>query len=144
MQPPRSFLIQKFSGRPSSSHYFVGHQGNSFFFLDPHQPRPALSRCSDVMEYSKEDIDTYHTRRLRRLPIQEMDPSMLIGFLIRDRTDWDDWRRRVTEVQGKAVVHIADTEPAIIEQVVERSGAVDEVETLDDDEDDGELVERPS
>ncbi|KAL8856909.1 MAG: hypothetical protein Q9178_006498 [Gyalolechia marmorata] len=137
-------------GRPSSSHYFVGHQGDSFFFLDPHQTRPALPRHNDVAEYSKEDIDSCHTRRLRRIPIQEMDPSMLIGFLIRTRQDWDDWRRRVTEVQGKPVVHVADKEPSMIGQVAERPEAVDEVETLDDDDDndedegDGQLVERPT
>ncbi|KAL8771743.1 MAG: hypothetical protein Q9209_002934 [Squamulea sp. 1 TL-2023] len=144
LQLPQSIGIA--GGRPSSSHYFVGHQGDSFFFLDPHQPRPALPLHKDVTAYSKEDIDTCHTRRLRRIPIQEMDPSMLIGFLIRDRNDWDDWRRRVTEVQGKPVVHVADKEPAMIGQIAERPGAVDEVETLDDDEDegDGELVERPT
>ncbi|KAL8785946.1 MAG: hypothetical protein Q9213_003095 [Squamulea squamosa] len=144
LQLPQSVGIA--GGRPSSSHYFVGHQGDSFFFLDPHQPRPALPLHKDVSAYSKEDIDTCHTRRLRRIPIQEMDPSMLIGFLIRDREDWNDWRRRVTKVQGKPVVHVADKEPAMIGQVAERPGAVDEVETLDDDEDegDGELVERPT
>ena len=75
-----------------------------------------------------------------------MDPSMLIGFLIRDRDDWDDWRRSVTDVPGKPVVHVADKEPVMIGQVAERPGAVDEVETLDDDEDegDGELIERPT
>ncbi|KAL8849456.1 MAG: hypothetical protein Q9221_005538 [Calogaya cf. arnoldii] len=146
LQLPQSVGIA--GGRPSSSHYFVGHQGDSFFFLDPHQPRPALPRYSDVNEYNKEDIDSCHTRRLRRIPIQEMDPSMLIGFLIRDRDDWDDWRGRVTEVPGKPVVHVADKEPMMIGQVAERPGAVDEVETLDDDdgedEGDGELVERPT
>ncbi|KAL8998437.1 MAG: hypothetical protein Q9169_002474 [Polycauliona sp. 2 TL-2023] len=144
LQLPQSIGIA--GGRPSSSHYFVGHQGESFFFLDPHQPRPALPRHSGVDDYSKEDIDSCHTRRLRRIPIQEMDPSMLIGFLIRDKDDWDDWRRRVTEVEGKPVVHVADKEPMIIGQVAERPGAVDEVETLDDDEDegDGELIERPT
>ncbi|KAL8879120.1 MAG: hypothetical protein Q9198_003210 [Flavoplaca austrocitrina] len=133
-------------GRPSSSHYFVGHQGDSFFFLDPHQTRPALPQHSNVDEYSKEDIDSCHTRRLRRIPIQEMDPSMLIGFLIRNRDDWDNWRRSVTDVPGKPVVHVADKEPVMIGQVAERPGAVDEVETLDDDEDegDGELIERPT
>ncbi|KAI4259210.1 MAG: hypothetical protein L6R42_004696 [Xanthoria sp. 1 TBL-2021] len=144
LQLPQSVGIA--GGRPSSSHYFVGHQGDSFFFLDPHQPRPALPRYSNVDEYSKEDIDSCHTRRLRRIPIQEMDPSMLIGFLIRDRGDWDDWRRRVTDVPGKPVVHVADKEPMMIGQVAERPGAVDEVEMLDDDEDegDGELIERPT
>ena len=77
---------------------------------------------------------------------------MLLGFLIRTRQDWNDWRMRVTEVQGKPVVHVADKEPSMIGQVAERPEAVDEVETLDDDDDedndedegDGQLVERPT
>ncbi|CAL8577911.1 Cysteine protease atg4 [Xanthoria parietina] len=66
LQLPQSVGIA--GGRPSSSHYFVGHQGDSFFFLDPHQPRPALPRYSDVNEYSKEDIDSCHTRTITPHP----------------------------------------------------------------------------
>lgn len=29
-------------GRPSSSYYFLGYQGSSLFYLDPHQVRPAV------------------------------------------------------------------------------------------------------
>ncbi|KAL8949878.1 MAG: hypothetical protein Q9222_004051 [Ikaeria aurantiellina] len=133
-------------GRPSSSHYFVGYQGNNFFFLDPHQTRPAFPLRSDVTEYNKDDIDSCHTRRLRRLPIQEMDPSMLLGFLIRDREDWQQWRRSMANVAGKPLVHVADKEPVITGHSTERQSAVDEVQTLDDDEDDdndGEMVEHP-
>ena len=69
---------------------------------------------------------------------------MLIGFLIRDESDWDSWRKAVDEVEGKPVVHVADTEPTLHGHGSERESAVDDVETLDDeDEDDGELVECP-
>lgn len=96
------------------------------------------------MEYRTEDIDSCHTRRLRRLPIQEMDPSMLIGFLIRDIEDWHQWRRSVTEVEGKPVVHIADKEPVMESRDADRQSAIYDVEILDDeDEDDGELIDRP-
>ncbi|KAL8837378.1 MAG: hypothetical protein Q9170_002549 [Blastenia crenularia] len=142
LQLPQSVGIA--GGRPSSSHYFVGVQGDHFFFLDPHQPRPALPRREDIMEYSMEDIDSCHTRRLRRIAIQEMDPSMLIGFLIHSREDWREWRKSVTKVQGKPVIHIADKEPIMEVQDLERPNEVYDVETLDDEnEDDGELVERP-
>jgi cysteine protease ATG4 len=65
-----------------------------------------------------------------------MDPSMLIAFLIRDENDWKDWRRAVQEVQGKAVVHVADKDPALHGLGTERDGAIDEVETFDDEDDD--------
>lgn len=59
---------------------------------------------------------------------------MLIAFLIRDEPDWRSWRRSVTEFHGKPIVHIADQEPVLHGQGVEREGAIDEVETFDDDD----------
>ncbi len=85
---------------PSSSHYFVGaqrspdSQGSYLFYLDPHYTRPALPYYQDTREYTPDDIGSCHTRRLRCLHIREMDPSMLIGFLIRDEDDWICGRAR--------------------------------------------------
>lgn len=136
--PPSSFLqlITASSGRPSSSHYFVGVQGPYFFYLDPHQTRHALPLPADPNEYKQQDIDSCHTRRLRRIHVKEMDPSMLIAFLIRDENDWKEWRRAVQEVQGKAVIHVADKDPVLYSQGAERDGAIDEVESFDEEEED--------
>lgn len=70
-----------------------------------------------------------------------MDPSMLIGFLIKDEADWEDWKRRIHEVKGKAIVHVYAKEPPVPGETKEREGAVDEVETFDDEEDDGTSTE---
>ncbi|KAB8293131.1 hypothetical protein EYC80_007484 [Monilinia laxa] len=134
LQMPQSVGIA--GGRPSSSHYFIGVQESDFFYLDPHQTRPALPYKDDVEDYTIEDVDSCHTRRLRRLHIKEMDPSMLIAFLIRDENDWKEWRRAVKEVQGKGVIHVADKDPALYGLGGERDGAIDEVEAFDDDDDD--------
>ncbi|SLM37157.1 cysteine protease atg4 [Lasallia pustulata] len=135
-------------GRPSSSHYFVGVQGDYFFYLDPHQTRPALPLHRSLTQYTAEDVESCHSRRLRRLHIKDMDPSMLIAFLIRDEADWRDWRDAVSHVQGKAVVHVSDRNLALHGHGAGRESAVDDVETFDDedsgDEDDGEIVEHPS
>ncbi|TAQ84604.1 hypothetical protein B7494_g7079 [Chlorociboria aeruginascens] len=119
-------------GRPSSSHYFIGVQGPYFYYLDPHQTRTALP----VKDYTEEDIDSCHTRRLRRIHVKEMDPSMLIAFLIRNENDWKDWRRAVQEVQGMKVITVADTDPLLHGLGVEREGAIDEVESFDEEDDD--------
>ncbi|KAI9845869.1 MAG: Cysteine protease atg4 [Thelocarpon superellum] len=125
-------------GRPSSSHYFIGVQGPYFFYLDPHQTRPALPLHEQAEGYTAEEIDSCHTRRLRRLHISEMDPSMLIAFLIRDEDDWKSWRRQVAAPgSGKAVIHVADNAPTTLGHGLERAGALDEVEILDDDDDEG-------
>ncbi|KAJ4387977.1 Cysteine protease atg4 [Gnomoniopsis smithogilvyi] len=141
LQMPQSVGIA--GGRPSASHYFIGAQragddhepGSYLFYLDPHNTRSALPFHEDVAQYSKEDIDSCHTRRLRRLHVREMDPSMLIGFLIKDEDDWDNWKDSVKFVQGKAIVNVSDYDPARATSS-EREAAIDEVEALSDDDDD--------
>lgn len=84
-------------------------------------------------DYSEEDVSSCHTRRLRRLHLDQMDPSMLLAFLIRDEADWKAWRKEMSNVPGKPVLHIGAKEPVF--PAGERDGAVDEVEILDDDDD---------
>ena len=118
------------SGRPSASHYFVGVQGSHLFYLDPHHTRPALPYRPTHEPYTEEERDTYHTRRLRRIHIKDMDPSMLLGFLIKDEDDWKDWKKRVELGHGKPILHIiSEMQPDCGNG---RQGALDEVEALDD------------
>ena len=128
-------------GRPSSSHYFVGVQGSTFFYLDPHETRPGLPYHADSASYTEEEIASVHTRKLRGLRVTEMDPSMLIGFLIRDEQDWEDWKKRVREDigdGGKPIVRVYEGVPPGGGAAKEREGAVDEVETFDDESNDDE------
>ncbi|KAK3941150.1 putative cysteine protease [Diplogelasinospora grovesii] len=120
-------------GRPSSSHYFVGAQGQWLFYLDPHHPRPALPYRQDLRDYTPDELDSCHTRRLRRLHVEDMDPSMLIGFLIKDEDDWDMWKASVKHVQGKAIINVYPHDPAG-GGGSGRAGAIDEVEILSDDD----------
>ncbi|EEP82126.1 conserved hypothetical protein [Uncinocarpus reesii 1704] len=69
-----------------------------------------------------------------RLHIKEMDPSMLIGFLIKNNDDWHDWKHRVRSAPGKPIIHVFDGGPPNFGRHFEREGAVDEVEALDDDD----------
>ncbi|KAJ2902286.1 hypothetical protein MKZ38_000752 [Zalerion maritima] len=117
-------------GRPSSSLYFLGAQGQNLFYLDPHFTRVRLPYRDHPEEYTEEDIESCHTRRLRRIHVRDLDPSMLIGFLIRDEVDWEDWRKAVKHVQGKQVINVADYDPLVMGE-----GAIADVETLSDDED---------
>jgi len=144
LEMPQSIGIA--GGRPSSSHYFIGTQGQSFFYLDPHHTRPALP-----VNPSADDVATCHTRRLRRLDVAEMDPSMLLAFLIRSEQDWTDWRAAITQqpeasesggARSKQIVHIHDKEPQYTAgrssdaQQGERREAVDEVQSCDESDDD--------
>ncbi|KAK0610427.1 hypothetical protein B0T17DRAFT_593579 [Bombardia bombarda] len=132
LQLPQSVGIA--GGRPSSSHYFVGAQGRWLFYLDPHHPRPALPYHEDPNDYTTEEMESCHTRRLRHLHLEDMDPSMLIGFLIKDEDDWDMWKSAVKHVQGKAIITVSPNDPER-GAGAGRAGAIDEVETLSDDDD---------
>ncbi|CAI6338938.1 unnamed protein product [Periconia digitata] len=118
-------------GRPSASHYFVGTQGNNFFYLDPHNTRPYLPYREDPTTYTIEEVAACHTRRLRSLDVREMDPSMLLAFLLRNEDDLEKWKESVVSVQGKAIIHVSDTEPP--QRGQEREGAIDEVESFDEE-----------
>ncbi|MCJ1394960.1 Cysteine protease atg4 [Xylographa bjoerkii] len=148
LQLPQSIGIA--GGRPSSSHYFSGVQGDYFFYHDPHQTRPALLWHENSNEYTMEEIDSCHTRRIRRLHVKDMDPSMLVAFLIRDEIDWQKWRQDIRTTKGKSIIHVADSEPAYQGHPTERAEAVAEVQTFDDededrtiDEGDGEFIDIP-
>ncbi|EAL93029.1 cysteine protease ATG4 [Aspergillus fumigatus Af293] len=122
LQLPQSVGIA--GGRPSASHYFVGVQGSHLFYLDPHQTRPALPQRNIDDPYTDEEIETYHTRRLRRIHIRDMDPSMLIGFIIKDREDWAHWKSGVS-AQEKPIVHVlSESNTAVFKG---REGAIDEI-----------------
>ncbi|KAK6359573.1 Cysteine protease atg4 [Orbilia brochopaga] len=120
-------------GRPSASHYFVGVQGQFLFYLDPHNTRPLLPYRKDPGTYTPEEIELCHTRKLRRLHLREMDPSMLLAFLIRDEKDWQAWKQGVKEVHGKRVVHVSDVTPGLGHPPGMREDAVDDVDSFDDD-----------
>jgi cysteine protease ATG4 len=128
----------RYRGRPASAHYFAGAQGSFLFYLDPHHTRPALPYHADFKEYTDEEINSCHTNRLRRIHVREMDPSMLIGFLIKSEDDWQDWRRGIKHVQGKSIIYVSDRDPTLGGKhgTEGRDGAIDEVETLSDDDGD--------
>ncbi|KAJ5119561.1 cysteine protease atg4 [Penicillium atrosanguineum] len=104
---------------------------HSFFFLDPHITRPTIPAKGPDEVHTPEEVDSYHTRRLRRIHIKDMDPSMLIGFLIRDEADWADWKERVKSTPGKPIIHIV-TSGVQTDEGIGREEALDEVEALDD------------
>ncbi|BFZ59040.1 Cysteine protease atg4 [Saitoella coloradoensis] len=99
-------------GRPSSSHYFIATQESfthnpNLFYLDPHHPRPHLP-----LEPTTPDVESVHTRRVRRCRMDEVDPSMLVGYLIRDEPSWEAFKTSL-QGKGKKVVHVYDREPEL-------------------------------
>ncbi|KAJ1020748.1 hypothetical protein NDA16_004140 [Ustilago loliicola] len=127
-------------GRPSSSYYFMGHQGNSLFYLDPHNVRPAVPlryppitfpaavpRQLDIAHrfvledkddedewwshaYSEAQTFTFHCEKVRRMPIKSLDPSMLLGFLVKDEESLQDLCARIKALP-KTIFSFAESAP---------------------------------
>ncbi|KAF9291655.1 Cysteine protease atg4a [Mortierella alpina] len=73
-------------GRPGRSLYFVACQGDELFYFDPHFVKPRVA----LEELGKCPAPTFHCSVVRSMDILELDPSMLLGFLIRSQEDLDD------------------------------------------------------
>lgn len=63
---------------------------------------------------------------------------MLIGFLMRDEDDWHKWRQDIESIPSKTIIHVADRDPSLLGLSGERDAAIDEVESFDDEEGDGD------
>ncbi|OZJ03043.1 hypothetical protein BZG36_03712 [Bifiguratus adelaidae] len=85
------------SGRPNSSHYFLGVQGNDLIYLDPHYSRPSLE-VKPLDEYTEADMATYHCDVPRKLSISQLDPSMLLGFYCRHEEEFDAFCDRIMKI----------------------------------------------
>jgi cysteine protease ATG4 len=78
-------------GRPNSSLYFIGTEGDNLIYLDPHHVRPAIPP-KDVNSYDKVDIFGYHCAKIRLLSFSAMDPSMVVGFYFKNQDDFEQFR----------------------------------------------------
>lgn len=75
-------------GRPSSSLYFFGYQGDYLLYLDPHTAQLDLAGYATDQEKS----ESVHSTRFNKIHLSELDPSMLIGVLIKGSKEWDSWK----------------------------------------------------
>ncbi|KAL1714431.1 peptidase family C54-domain-containing protein [Schizophyllum commune] len=81
--------------------------------LTPHSTAPTLPpalAAHYLAGYTAAETRTFHCERVRKMPMSGLDPSMLIGFLCKDRADWEDWRARVSKLP-KAIFAVQDEPP---------------------------------
>lgn len=112
-----SYSVGISGGRPSSSHYFLGFQDDYLFYFDPHIPQPAilLDESGEIdVNLKLRVFDTIHTTKVRRLHINKVDPSMLIGFLIKSKDDYNDFKEKIMSFDSnKRFLNIYDRRPRI-------------------------------
>ncbi|GAA5810395.1 hypothetical protein MFLAVUS_003816 [Mucor flavus] len=130
-------------GRPNSSLYFIGLQGDDMIYLDPHFSRCALETKA-LSQYSKDEFNTYHCTEPRRINIASLDPSMLLGFYCRTLTDFNLLCNQLDQISQKhsAIVTVQQSAPEYDEDVRSENdfGVLsDENEELNDDSDDNSI-----
>ncbi|KAK8653446.1 hypothetical protein V6N13_127445 [Hibiscus sabdariffa] len=98
-------------GKPGASTYIVGVQEENVFYLDPHDVQPVVNLSSDNLEA---DTSSYHCDTIRHIPLDSIDPSLAIGFLCRDKDDFDDFCFRASklaeESNGAPLFTVAQTQ----------------------------------
>jgi len=77
-------------GKPNSSFYFAGYQGDELLYFDPHFVRPAVG-LQDAGSFGYVDLDSFVcSHGVRSMPVQSMDPSCVAGFYCKDRDDFEN------------------------------------------------------
>ncbi|KAG8850156.1 Cysteine protease atg4 [Tulasnella sp. 330] len=61
--------------------------------------------------YSQHELRTFHCDKVRKMSLPALDPSMLLGFLVKDEEEWIDLRRRHAALP-KAIFTIQDEPPS--------------------------------
>lgn len=83
-------------GRPGSSLYFVGFQGDNVLFLDPHETQQV------VADSEVGDAATYHCDTLRLMPLASIDPSLAIGFYCRSAESLRELCSQLAQLEVKS------------------------------------------
>ncbi|GCF01260.1 cysteine protease atg4 [Zygosaccharomyces mellis] len=125
----KRLLGSKFSvgiagGRPSSSLYFIGYQGDELLYLDPHTAQPFVSPSNQQRSF----YESCHSSNYGKLAIQDLDPSMLIGILISGKEEFEEWKK---EVKDSHIINILEKKPGPMESVFD--GDLDSFNMPDND-----------
>ncbi|CAA6666592.1 unnamed protein product [Spirodela intermedia] len=86
-------------GKPGASTYIVGVQDDKALYLDPHLVQPVVDIKRGDLEA---DTSSYHCSTVRQLPLDQLDPSLAIGFYCRDRGDFEDFCARAIDLAEKS------------------------------------------
>jgi cysteine protease ATG4 len=95
-----------------SEHHQEGTEDQSQYEDEDDEDLTAYERHL-INSYSASELRTFHCERVRKMPLSGLDPSMLIGFLVKSEDDWLDLRRRIGEMSKrcKPIFSVQDEPP---------------------------------
>lgn len=102
LQLPQSLGV--IGGKKRSAVYFVGFQGDSLLYIDPHYVQKASKSRSHLQKH----ILTYQIPNLDHLPLSETDSSLTFAFYFDSAGSFEDFERRIEANQStlKGVVFV--------------------------------------
>lgn len=83
-----TYCLGIIGGKPKHSLYFIGFQDDHLICLDPHY-------CQPSVPLDKFAVDSYHSCIARKVSISSIDPSCTIGFVFKQREEFDDFCQQV-------------------------------------------------
>ncbi|EEU45772.1 uncharacterized protein NECHADRAFT_103954 [Fusarium vanettenii 77-13-4] len=96
----------------------------------------------EFMKIAKPEGEAFHPTLIlvgTRLGIDKITPvyweALIASLQMPQSDDWQNWKRCVKHVQGKSIIHVADRSALLGGSSEGRESAIDEVETLSDDDD---------
>ncbi|KAG0044230.1 Cysteine protease atg4 [Gryganskiella cystojenkinii] len=115
---------------------FLGIAGDDLYYYDPHFVKTKVPPEEIALSYP---VPSFHCGVVRSMDIQELDPSMLLGFLVRSLEELQDLKRRLEQDMERRsyplMTLLDDLRP--LEEVVKTTGFVipdQEVVALADDD----------
>ncbi|WVQ62532.1 uncharacterized protein L199_000674 [Kwoniella botswanensis] len=64
-----------------------------------------------VNAYPEQALRTFHCEKVKKMPLSGLDPSMLLGFLVRNESDWEDFVDRASKLPQK-IFTVQDEPPS--------------------------------
>jgi cysteine protease ATG4 len=125
-------------GQPRAAYYFLGVDGGDLIYLDPHIVRPAIDYCGFAGDADGdanamlERILTYHCSVVKKTSITALDPSLLLGFYLKDEQEYATFKQLSQQLFSKGAIYtFEDTTPTWMNE---------SINTGETDEDDYDLV----
>lgn len=98
-------------GKPMKSLYFVGSFEDQLLYLDPHFVQPTVDTSAVSELLSEDELKTYTTRKIRTMPIKDLDPSLSFGFYINTKQQLMELKNLLNHLtlQNTALIGFSDT-----------------------------------